>query len=552
MRLPAPLAITLALLLCCAFCPLANSQTTQAKKAPEATVSGTVTIKGKPAPEVVVGLRSSQPADFDPTFKASTDQDGIYRITDVPSGSYVIAPAAPAFVISDVSNSMGRSVVITEGENVEGIDFELVRGGVITGRVTDADGHPIIEERINLLPADQRSQRGPVNPVSLSFQTDDRGIYRMFGIRPGRYKISIGNAEYGLYRGSGRARPAYPTTFYPDTTDPAKAVVVEIAEGSEATRIDITVRQAVQNFSVSGRIVDGETGRPVPNVAIGLSRIVTTDANNSSSHGGRTGARSDTQGEFRLEKLPVGKYSISIEPPSTSDLRAEPVTFDVVDQDVTGLVIKSSAGASLSGTVVFEGTRDKNATAAMERAYISALIRKDDATVSWSRAEWIPRDGSFRLGGLQPGIANFSVGTMSNAKGLVISRVERYGIAQPNGIQIQTAEHVTGIRVILAYISGSIRGVVRLENGTLPPSARLSIHLTKPGDPSVRVQPWVVDSRGHFLIEGLAAGSYELIVTAYVPEWRQRPPTAKQTVTVENGVATEVTVTLDLSPTASP
>jgi len=550
MRLPAPLAVTLALLLCCAFCPLADSQTTQTKKAPEATVSGKVIIKGKPAPEVVVGLRSSEPAEFDPTFKATTDQDGIYRITNVPSGSYVIAPVAPAFVISDVNNSMGHSVVITEGEKVEGIDFELVRGGVITGRVTDADGHPIIEDRINLLPADQRSQRGAVNPVSLSFQTDDRGIYRMFGIRPGRYKVSIGNAD--LYRGNGRARPQYPTTFYPDTTDPAKARVVEIDEGSEATKIDITVSETVQIFSVSGRIVDGETGKPVPNVAIGLSRITTIDANNSSSHGGGTGARSDPQGEFRLEKLPAGKYSISIEPLPASDLRAEPVTLDVVDQDVTGLVIKCATGASLSGTVIFEGTRDKNATTALERAFISALIRRDDVNTSWSRAEWIPRDGSFRLGGLQAGIANFSVGTMSNAKGLMISRVERDGIAQPNGIQIQTAEQVTGISVILVYINGSIRGMVRLENGTLPSSGRLIIQLTKPGDPSVKVQPWIVDSRGHFLIEGLAAGSYELTVTAYAPEWRQRSPTAKQTVTVADGVATEVIVTLDLSLTSNP
>jgi hypothetical protein len=60
------------------------------------------------------------------------------------------------------------------------------------------------------------------------------------------------------------------------------------------------------------------------------------------------------------------------------------------------------------------------------------------------------------------------------------------------------------------------------------------------------------DSRGHFLLEGLAAGSYELRVTAYVPESRQRPPTTKQTVTVADGVAAEVTVTLDLSPTSNP
>jgi protocatechuate 3,4-dioxygenase beta subunit len=526
----------------------ANSQT-KPKTNTDATVSGKLRIKGKPAPGVLVGMRSSEPAQFDPTFKATTDQDGNYQISDVPAGSYEVAPVAPAFVIGDINNPKGQTVVITESEKVEGIDFELLRGGVITGKVTDADGRPVVEERVNLRPVDEGNQRGPVHSVSVGFQTDDRGIYRIFGIRPGHYKVSIGDGENFNGR-SGRGRPVYPTTFYSDAADPAKATVIEIDEGTEATKIDITAGQTVQGFSVNGQIIDGESGRPVPNVSIGLSRII--DANNSSSYGGGAGARSDSQGQFRLEKLPPAKYSISIEPPPESDLRAEPVIFDVVDQDVTGLAIRTSTGASLSGTVVFEGTKDKNATAALERAYISALIHRDDSNTSWSRAEWIPRDGNFRLRGLQAGTANFSIGTMSNAKGLTISRVERAGIAQPNGIQIQTADHITGIQVIVAYINGSIRGVVQLENGTLPPGGRLIIQLTKPGDPNVRMQPWIVDSRGHFSIEGLAAGDYELMVVAYAPEWGRRPPTAKQLVTVADGAATEVKVSIDLTPNPKP
>ena len=550
MRLPAPFAIVSAVLLCCvAFCQHANSQTKPAKNSPDATVSGKVTIKGKPAPGVVVGLRSSQPAQFAPTFKATTDQDGNYRVSDVPAGSYEVAPVAPAFVISDVNNSRGQTVVITEGENVEGIDFELVRGGVITGKVTDADGRPLVEEHINLVPLDQRNQRGPV--VSLNFQTDDRGIYRMFGIRPGHYKVSIGEGDDNFYGRFGRTRPAFRTTFYPDATDPAKATVIEIEEGTEATRIDITLGQTEQGFSVNGRIVDGESGKPVANVSIGLSKIV-VDGNNSSSSGGGTGARSDSQGEFRLEKLPPGKYSISIYPPAESDLRADPVTFDVLDQDVTGLLIKSSMGASLSGVVVLEGVKDNSVAAALAQAFVAAYVRGEGPGITSGRSVRMKPDGSFRIGGLLAGTANFSLDTMGNVKGLTISRIERDGVVQPNGIQIQNAEQVTGIRIIVAYSNGSIRGVVKLENGTLPSGGRLMIRLTKPGDPLANVRPSITDSRGHFLIEGLAAGNYELMVIAYAPEWRGRPPTVKQIVTVADGAATEVTVTLDLTPAPNP
>src|SRR5882672_8768267 len=157
MRSRAPLISFAAIFLCWAgTCPRTEAQTAPSKKNIDAIVSGKVTIKGKPAPGVVVGMRLSQPSQFDPTFKATTDQEGIYRVTDLPAGSYEVSPVAPALVISDLNNPRGQTVVITEAEKIEGIDFELVRGGVITGRVTDADGQPAIEERINLLPADPR------------------------------------------------------------------------------------------------------------------------------------------------------------------------------------------------------------------------------------------------------------------------------------------------------------------------------------------------------------------------------------------------------------
>lgn len=550
MRLPVPQAIILALLLCC-VCQRANSQNLPAKKNPDATVSGKVTIKGKPAVGVLVGLRASRPTQSDSTFKATTDSDGNYRITDVPGGSFEVAPVAPALVISEVDSSRGQTVVITEGEHVEGIDFELVRGGVITGKITDVDGHPVIEERITLSPVDQRTQRGPFYSGSRMFVTDDRGIYRLFGVRPGRYKVSVGEGDNSYYRAIGSGRSLHQTTFYPDTTDPAKATVVEIGEGTEATGIDIALGQSPQGFSVNGKVVDGETGKPLANVSIGLSKIVMIDANNSRNMGGGTGARSDRLGEFRLENLTPGKYTLSVYPAQESNLRAEPVTFDVLDQDVTGLVIKSTMGASVSGMVSVEGTRDPRAMAALAQAYVAAYIVQSPNITSGHSARVNP-DGSFQVGGLQSGIANFSLETMDNVRGLTVVRVERDGVVQPAGIQIQSAEKVNGIRIVVTFSNGSIRGVIKSENGTLPANGRFIVQLMKSAEPNGNQQPVNVDLRGHFLVEGLAAGNYELRVIAYVPDSRQRAQSAKQLVTVTDGAATEVTVTIDLTPYPGP
>ena len=551
MRLPVPLTIISALSLCFGlFCQNANAQTGSTTKNADATISGKVTIKGKPAAGVVVGLRLSEPRQFDSTFKAASDQEGKYRIANVPSGNYYVAPVAPAFVISDVNKSGGQSLVIAEGDNVEGIDFDLVKGGVITGKVTDTEGHPIVEEQVSLLSADY-PRSGPSFHVPGSFQTDDRGIYRMFGLRPGRYKVSVG--EESVYRGVGGRRHSLPITFYPDANEAAKAAVIEIGEGTEATKIDITLGHAVEGFAVSGRVVDGETGKPVSGMPISLSKIMIIDANSRSGSGGVTDVRSNAEGGFRLEKLPAGKYSISIQPPPESDLRAEPVAFDVIDQDVTGLLIKAATGTSLSGIVVLEAIRGVNAaTAAQAPSWLSVHFRNEGGGFTSSQSVQIKPDGSFRIGGLLAGTVTFSVGSWGptgNAKPITISRVERDGVIQPKGIQVQTGEHVSGIRVVAAYSSGSIRGVVKVENGVLPPGGRLVIGLSKVGDASENMGGGTaVDARGHFLIEGLAAGTYELTAMAYVPESRQRPQTTKQLVTVTEGAATEVMLTIDLTP----
>ncbi|MDX6709914.1 MAG: hypothetical protein QOH96_930, partial [Blastocatellia bacterium] len=193
MKLSAHMAIISVLLLCSAgFCLRINSQTRSSDKNNEATVSGKVTIKGEPAPGIVVGLRLNPGPTTTFAFKATTDQDGNYRIGKLPAGSYMVIPVERAFVNLDPNNPRGQSVVIAENENVEGIDFDLTRGGVITGRATYADGQPVIEEQVNLWPLDQRDNRGPRYSEMFRFQTDDRGVFRMFGVQPGHYKVYIG------------------------------------------------------------------------------------------------------------------------------------------------------------------------------------------------------------------------------------------------------------------------------------------------------------------------------------------------------------------------
>ena len=141
----------------------ARSQAQANKKEETATVSGRVTIKGKGASGILVSLRRKDSGSpYDRSLRETTDQDGNYRITGVPAGQYVVTPLAPAFVANiNSSISGGRVLQITATEAVEGIDFELVRGGVITGKITDAEGRPIVEQSIALIPADPNTTGEP-------------------------------------------------------------------------------------------------------------------------------------------------------------------------------------------------------------------------------------------------------------------------------------------------------------------------------------------------------------------------------------------------------
>ena len=119
------------------------------------------------------------------------------------------------------------------------------------------------------------------------------------------------------------------------------------------------------------------------------------------------------------------------------------------------------------------------------------------------------------------------------------------------GVEVKDGEQVSGLRVFVAYGNGSIRGVVKLENGTLPEGAQMFVRLTKPGEPPPALRPSTVDARGHFLMEGIPPGNYEVVVQVFSSN-RTAPRGAKREVTVQDGIVTEVMITVDLTPPPTP
>ena len=536
-------------ILCFAAPALTQSPTKQPAKIPRGTVSGRVTIKDKPAAGVVVGLRKGDLGmPFEPYSRATTDQDGVYRITNLLPGNYQVAPAAPGFVVTESGSEFGKNVVVGDDETVDGVNFSLVRGGVITGKITDADERPLIQQQVNIYRAQDFVQPPSAPQVRSAFsitnaQTDDRGIYRIFGLAPGTYKVAAGRADDGS-SGFSLGGAVYRQAFYPNG-DASQAKVIEVSEGSEAKDIDIALGRQEQTFSVSGRVVD-ENSSPVPNIRFGFQRTI-----NQRIEFANNVAISNARGEFISEGLIPGKYSVYMFPDAATELRAETLTFDVIDSDVTGVTIRLSKGATLAGVVILESD-NKTAQAKLLEMQLRAFCMVKPGVVQSAQAKISP-DGSFRLAGLPQGTINLSLGGMMgalSAKGFVISRIERDGIAMQR-VEIKEGEQVAGVKVFVGYGNASLRGVVNIENGPLPEGAYVFIRLNKPGENNSNLRPAELDARKHFMMEGIPSGPYE--VTANVVGGPIKvPKQVKQNVNLTDGVVTEVELTIDVATLPKP
>src|SRR6185295_5084142 len=162
---------------------ISSSRAQDSKKDPAGSITGRVTVGGKPAPRVTVLLTpGDRVVQQTPATRVTTDEDGRFKLTALPAGSYTVLPHTPALVVPAETNfgQPGKSVTLGDGEEVDDVDFSLVKGGVITGRVTDADGRQLVEQRVTVTRIDERGQRVPTaafNPFMYS--TDDRGVYRI-------------------------------------------------------------------------------------------------------------------------------------------------------------------------------------------------------------------------------------------------------------------------------------------------------------------------------------------------------------------------------------
>jgi len=549
-----PFLTALAALMSVFSAVIASAQSSDNRTKPTGSISGTVSINDKGASDIlVVAQFADRPSFQQGPMRTKTDANGRYRLTGLAAGQYQISAVAPALTLAESSSStnsyfgMGKSVVLTAAEDVDDIDIKLVKGGVITGRVTDVDDKPVVEQRVNLQLLDSSGNPTRQFETFMSYQmsvTDDRGIYRIYGLPAGRYRVSVGSGENGVVTSNTHA--VYPLTFYGATNDPLRATIVELQEGGEAPNIDIHVGRAGNSYVASGHLIDAETGQPIPGVRIMYGPVRAGEQ----FYGGFIGMPTGPRGEFRLEGLERGRYGVSISTTfEASSYFTEPVFFNISDSDVTNLELKAARGQTLSGVVVFEGSRAKELQQQFSFLRVMANISSTSNGRSGPSASGsLSGNGTFQIGGVQPGRVNLYVAAFSNSAlwGVTVLRVERGGVDVTKGFDLSPGESISDLRVTAALGAGTIRGTVRIIGGELPANARLTVTTRREGGTSAG--NGLVDARGRFAIANLISGTYEVVVYLSLNRPGPQPlPPQRQTVNVSDDGETQVDFVLDLT-----
>lgn len=513
------------------------------------TISGKVTASGKsiPGTQILVvegspNIRNAQ------VTKVETDIEGQYKVTLPKAGNYVVIPLTSAFAFTSDPGPLrgGKEVTLAKGDEITGIDFSLQSGGVITGHVSGFDSKPIgnISIRLQRIESDGKKTRlYATNPfITL---TDDRGIYRIYGIPPGKYLVSVGIKLDPSTTMFGLGKTYIPLTYFPNTTKEESAQVIEVKEGKENTNIDIIAQRPEKSFRITGKVIDAITGKPIVGIGVIYGK------NSATIY---SAIKTNARGEFQINGLATGSYYVmaenSLNVEALKDFYSDKTSFEISNDDVNNLEVKLHKGTTINGTVVIDKLNNPASLPNLSSLNLSVSNIKDLSENNRSSAK--PNDdGSFILRGLAPGEFKFNLYSDNRDRGIRVINVETQN-GPTNSITINGEEQINGIRILAAYGSATIRGEVKVI-GTLPKNAFIVIDGVREGQTADTASyKEYVDMRGRFAISNAVAGNYDFTML-YYQDYGKPPTRSKpQSVTINDGATIDVKFSLELDQDGQP
>jgi len=331
------------------------------------------------------GTNTIRGPNYQNAGRGRTALDGSFTITGVAPGDYYVSATMSGYISQAAVARMTQQPIarvpmthIDAGRSAD-VVVTMDRGAVVSGRVTYDDGSAVPGVSVRLRPLTTGTTTSMGNGGGFQFggilggliafggdlgmgETDDRGIYRLTGIAPGKYSlvVTVQTETVGQGRASGRGGfrgpPPMLNVYAPGTMRKADAQIVEIRGGETDDGVDIRV--ALNGLhTVQGRVESKADGHMLNAGTVSLAD--STDSSTTRFTG------IDPDGTFRVEYLPPGTYNVTVNgqdrPPDTGRggnrsggttvrYQAATQTITVADSDLTMDPVQATVAASSTST----------------------------------------------------------------------------------------------------------------------------------------------------------------------------------------------------------
>jgi hypothetical protein len=420
----------------------------------------------------------------------STDAQGRFEFKDLPAGRWNLTASKAGYMTlrfgQKRSFEAGSPIEISEGQLMERADFALPRGAAITGRVFDEFGDPVANARVQVLRYQMVQGQRRLNPAGGGDQTDDTGAYRIYGLAPGDYYVSgtlrAGNGPF--VDDQNNDTTSYASTYYPGTGNVSEAQRLTLGVGQEQPSVNFAL-QPVRTVKITGTALNS-TGTALSN---GMVTLMAAEGVGGPGGGpaffafGGGNGRVRPDGSFSIANVSPGNYTlvamagpgggrggggfaVQIGPGGTGlpDIEMLTMPLTVGNEDVTGLTLVTSKGASLSGNVVAaEGSAAKLNTNQIQ--IIAQAATQALPGPLGNRPARVEADGTFvltgltgqkfiRVNGLPQEWTLKSV--MLNGQDVTDSALEFRGSTDNSGLQIIVTDRVSDLNGKVTTAKGDI------------------------------------------------------------------------------------------------
>jgi hypothetical protein len=489
--------------------------TTNGSQTAVATIRGRVVRTDTGEPLRRVQIRAAGNTE---SRSAVTDNDGRYEITGLPAGSYLLQATRGGFVETQYGQRRpfrpGRPVVLAAGAVLEKVDFSLLPGGVIAGRILDDAGEPIIGASVSVSrPAYLNGRRQLISTGG--DRTDDRGEFRIFNLAPGDYYVL---AKLDATHDGSSTELGYASTYYPGTPSYREAQEVSLNPGEELTGVTfplVTTRTA----SVSG-VVRNDDGTPA---LLAMVQVRERPGNIAPMMGTSIAGLTKPDGSFVIANIPPGEYLVEGRAMTNDAVASTAAEVNVSGRDISGLTLQFRRGVTARGRIRFEGsTPPADVTRERIRLFPTSLDPEMFASASMPAP---PReDWTFEITGL----SGRRLIRGADLRGIWTIKSIRLDGEDVTDTPIDFgAGDVNDIDVLLTREKTDLSGTVTNDRGAPVLDATVIAFADDPekwGPASRFVHSARLDQNGHFTLQGLPAGPYVVVALDDLEPGEERDP----------------------------